>query len=590
MTNLPELLQQIGRFYKDATRSYLLSLGQVEGDDDDEDGLYDKMVEGARQVSDPDVADQILLLSKMYKKALEVNGGFNLVNQGIDNLVNMLEMENEDEQSAVEDLLNEVSHDLRQRAKTAAPDDETVMQALKNARDQHYRGVEEGMEEPSAYEVEMEQFPGGAGGTHDPYGGVGPEEAKTKGRGFFMQTRSYKDWANSYENERQRFVHELTAPELQLSREGREARKNTGIRNNMAALVKVLEEMTKLTLEATTLENELSGAPDPAKEAQLDQIRQALQEGQRKRIALKSSLRTHQYAEQNKSLAEELKAADTKEKLLIEQKIKLNELMMSHDRGKGEEAKWRRVLINSISGGRSIPQEQVERLLGKIQEGAAKKTKATDLYRQKAEQVAGIKGLTGPVRERQVGQEGAFGKRNKYNLNILPLDGLIEHLTQRLATERIVVKQKITDKMKKAQQDPAVLKPLMDDIAKAATKKDKAAFLTASQRLRAKMTEFKNLQPEVVQYVISLRSSKFLYGFRDRSKKIGEWIGSPLEPEQVSFIDDTIRNGKKLIEFYRNLKVQHPLLGSPAGSTHYKPPTEIIENIVKNLEGAKYGS
>jgi hypothetical protein len=582
MTNLPELLQQIGRFYKGATHAFLQSLAAPE---DEEEGLYDKMVEAARQVSDPDIADQILLLAKMYRKAVEVGGGFNLVNQGIDNLVNMLEMEDEEEQSSVEDLLNEVSHDLRQRAKTAAPDDEAVMMALKNARDQHYRGVEEGMEEPSAYEVEMEQFPGGAGGTHD------PEEAKTKGRGFYHQTRNYKDWIQSYENERQRYLHDLTAPELQLSRTGQEARRNTAARNNLMELVKILAEMGVLKQEEATLEADLQAAPDPAKETRLAQVKQELGGKQDRRIVLKKSLAKHQYAQQNKTLADEVKTAtDPKEKFLAEQKMKLNELMMSPDRGKGEEAKWRRVLINSMSEGRSIPPEQVERLSQKIQEGAAKKRRATDVYRQKAEQVAGKKGLTGPVRERQVGQFGEFGKRNRYNFDILPLDGLIEHLTQRLATERIVVKQKVTDKMKKTQQDPATLKPFMDDVAKAATKKDKTAFLAATQRLKAKMTEIKNVQPEVVQYVISLRSSKFLYGFRDRAKRIGEWIGTDLEPEQVSFIDDTIREGKKLISFYRNLSVKHPLLGTPTGTTHYKPPTEIIEKIVKNLEGAKYGS
>jgi hypothetical protein len=529
------------------------------------------------------------LIAEMYKKAIEV-GGYNFVNKGVSNLVNMLDDEDDEEQMAVEDLLNKVSKDLRARAKaTPLGDTDTALEALKKVKnDFNTRLISEDMEQSgSLFEEGLEH--GEVGGDFDQTGGVSQEVGATKGRGYRVERRSYKDWAQSYEDERQRFEHELTVPELQLSRTGLEARRNTATRSNLHELVNLLGYMSTLTREAIQLENDLQAAPDPTKQARLEEIRQELKDDQNRRLSLKKSLRNYQFTQQNKSLQEEVKAARPEDKLLIELRMKLNDLMMSPDRGKDVEAKWLRAWINSISGGHSIPPEQVERVKQRIQEGAARKTKATFMWRQRAEQVAGIKGIKGPVRERQVGQHGEFGKRNQYNLNILPLDGLIVHLTQRLATERIVVKQKVTDKMKKAQQDPAILKPFMDDVAKAATKKDKSDLLAAAQRLKAKMTEYKNIQPEVVQYVISLRSSKFMYSFRDRAKQVGEWIGKPLEPEQASFIDDTIREGHKLISFYKNLKVKHPILGGPPGSTHYNPPTEIIEKIVKSLEGAKYG-
>lgn len=601
MADLSSLIKKINNFYKGAAGSYLKALGAPPTsyympDEPEEDlgsdvgdvGLYPKIMDAAQHISDADVRDEVLMIGELYKKALEVGGGYNFINKAVSNLVNLLDDEDDDEQMAVEDLMNEISRDLRTRAKsTPTGDSDEAIKAIRAAKDEIDRRLiaEDLEEEVTPYEAGLSKEP--ASTLQEAFPIAGDIEAGGK-RGWGIEGRTYKDWAKSYENERQRFVHELTAPELQLSRTGLEARTNTAARNNLQELVDVLGQMVSLTTQATQLEAELQAAPDDTKQKQLEEVRQNLQRLQGRRMSLKKNLRRYQYDQQIKSLQEDLGSARSdQEKFLISQKIKLNELRKSPDKGKDEETKWLKVLINSMSGGNALPPDQIAKIQQKIQEGAAKKTKATQLWREKAEQVAALKGTVGPIRERQVGESGAFGKRNQYNFDALPLDGLVEHLTQRLATERVVVKQKVTDKMKKAQQDPAGLKPYMDDVAKAATKKDKTAFLAATQRLKQRMTEFKNVQPEVVSYVISLRTSKFFYNFRDRVKKIGEWIGQPIDPEQVNFIDDTIRDGQKLASYYKGLKIK-PLSG-PDRSTHYKPPTEIIEKIVKNLEGAKYG-
>lgn len=605
MTNLLSLIEKITHFYKTAASSYLKTLGQAEygmPEDPEADeadlGLYDDIMDAARQIADVDVLSEVLLIAELYKKALEIGGGFNAVNKAISNLVNMMDDEDNEEQMAVEDLMNKVSRDLRNRAKaTPMGDSDEAVKALRQVKDEiNTRLISEDLEpEQTPFEAGMEGEV-----VFDPTGGVSPEVGKAKGRGYRVETRSFKDWAQSYENERQRYEHELTAPELQLSRTGLEARRNASSRNNLKELVSLLSQMVELTKEATRLETELQAVPDPDKQARLETVRNELRKMQSRRIGLKKNLRNYQYDQQVKSLTEEAAAARTpQEKFLLEQRIKLTELMMSPDRGKAEEAKYRRMLINSMTGGHAIPPEQVARIQAKIQEGAAKKRKATQLYREKAEQVAAQKGTKETIKTREELLEGGAraprrglgaGRIHDYDFDLAGLEGLITHLTQRMATERIVVKQKITDKLKKAQQDATSLKPFMDDLAKAATKKDRTAFLASAQRLRTKMDEFKNVQPEMVQYVISLRTSKFFYSFRDKAKQIGEWLGQPMSAEQVSFIDDTIREGRRLVDFYKSLKVKPITPGWAERTTHYKPPTEIIEKIVKNLEGIKYGS
>lgn len=604
MPDFSNLIKKINQFYKGATGSYFNSLAQSEGggsyvmpdepgdDEVDEEadesnlGLYPKIVEAARKIENVDISTEVQLIAELYKKALQQGSGFNYVNRAVSNIVNLLDDEDNEEQMAVEDLMNEISRDLRNRAKLAPADNEATLRSLQQVKNEfNNRMISEEMEpEVSPYEAGLTGEV-----VFDPTGGVSPEVAKSKGRGYRFEHRTYKDWVKSFEDERDRFLHELEAPELQLSRTGLEARRNTATRSNLNELVGALNKLVELKKLENRLETDLQVAPNPNAEAKIEEVRQEIRNLQTRRYALKKNLRYHQYEQENQSLKEGLAGAAGQQKVLLEAKIRLNDLMMSQDRGKDEEAKWLRVLINSMSLGHSIPIEQLQKFEERIQAGAQKKRKATDLWRQRAEQVAALKGTVGPVRERQVGEVGTFGKRNKYNWDILPLDGLVSHLTQRLATERIVVKQKITDKLKKAQKDSTALKPFMDDVAKAATKKDKSGLLAASKRLKDKMEEFKNVQPELVQYVISLRTSKFFYNFRDRVKLIGSWIGNPLEGEQVSFIDDTIREGKKIADYYKNLKIKPITPGWAERTTHYKAPIEIIEKIVKNLEEIKYG-
>src|SRR3546814_153383 len=93
--------------------------------------------------------------------------------------------------------------------------------------------------------------------------------------------------------------------------------------------------------------------------------------------------------------------------------------------------------------------------------------------RQRSLDLARLKNQFGrPTYTKEQRQSGLAGL-NTYDFTTITLPGLLVHLNQGLATQRKVLKDKITDKLIKAKQDPKILKPFLDNVAKAATKKDK---------------------------------------------------------------------------------------------------------------------
>lgn len=614
---LPSLLKRINNFY-------LQSIAQAEtyvSPDDEEDeietpdpelGWYPNLINASQKIMDPSIAEEVHLIAELYKRTLELNQGFNFVYKAISNFINLIDEDDEGEQRSVENLLNEVSKDLRNRMKVAGTlgkeDSPSILQALKQTKDTFDRQTIEEETSGTGYgggEAVYESGEEGSGlteyeetakETFDLTGGVGGEVAAKKGRGYHFQTKSFKDWIKSYQSEQERLEHDKKDPNLYLARTGVEARHNASVRSNIDEMINNLKLMQDQTKQAIELENQLALAPDESTENKLTELRVSIKDLQQRRTQLKTSLRGHHIEQKTQELENEFKEARSNtDKFLLQQKIELQQLMKSPDKGKGEELKLRRQLINAMSGGNALGEQTKISLMQKIQEAADKKTKSNKLYRQKAEQVAQQKGTTSVIKTRDELLEGGtraprkglgHGVIHDYKLDQVALEGLITHLTQRLATERVVVKQKVTDKMKKAQQDPAQLKPYMDDVAKAATKKDKTALITAVKRMKQKMIDFKNVQPELIQYVISLRSSKFFYGFRDKINTIYNWLKTPAEITdiQISFINDTIKDGEKLIEFYKGLKISPITPGWTERSTHYKPPTEIIFNIVNNLK------
>lgn len=601
-------------------------------------GLYEQIVNASKEILNPEVSDTIRILAEMFRKTVEMNDGFNFIYRTIDGIKTDLDPE-EPEQVNVENLLNHVQDTISDRADR--PDSSAAMRALQQAASDAKRtiaaedaerrkqqGTEEepeGTDEVSPYEAAMMGDTSGFGGGEEPAeegfggeendkgvfdmtGGVNPEQAREgKGRGYTQfQPHSYKDWAQVYATEKASYEKQMNAPEMMLSTTGIIARHHTGIRTSLKELVGVLDDLQNLTKEAIKIEQQIlveTEVAHPAEEKRFEEIKTALREKEHRRLMLKKNIKKFYQGIQLKELEKDKTEAtkNPRQKFLLDQKIELQKLRMSGDRGIGEESKQLKILIDSLTSDPNLSQELIKRQLTNIQKAHELTKKVTTWHRDLALQRAKTKGTKEPIRtrdelidERVRAPKSGLGKGriHEWNLATTALDGLIVHLTQRLATERVVVKQKVTDELEAKQK--AELKPFMDDVAKAATKaaspaatqREKGLLLEATKRLNQQMVKFVDVQPEMVQYLISLRSSKFLYRFRDHIKVISGLMSKPgtMPPEQQeAIIQDAIVNGRKLSAFYKNLEIKSITPGASVRNTYYKAPTEVIDNIVNIL-------
>lgn len=585
MTKQDILLQIINDFYKRAINAYYLSsMGQSAGhympDDPEEDDeifsptnkiqseAYDELVQIAHQVNDPGLASELALLAEIYGKAIEINGGWNSINKAISNIINMyLDDEDNPQQEAVEDVLNEVVKDLRLRAGGQAalskPDSPQIISQLKEVKNDYNKNtVEEEIDDLSKWQEN-------AVSTFDYTGGVGVEDAgKGTGRGYSTRTGFVaKDWVQSTENERERYIGELANV------------KDPATKAKIEKLIQVLSKLKGLLAEEMKITDTLALIePDPELISRLDKVKEEISALKKERSILKSGIRNFEIEQDLVKLISDFQnETDPVKKMIIEQQIALHNLSLSTDVGKKKERNWRNVFIKSLLSGDTNP-DNIARFNNRIDEAAALKTKIQVVRKEEAAKLRKVKKN---VYDPETGEK-LF---NKYDWDSIDLDGLVTHLQQRLATERITVKALITDSLKKDPATKELFKPFLDNVAKAANKKDKAGLLKAVKELKEKMQQTEKTLPSVVQYVISVRSSKFFYKFRDEIKSLNKsgLLDKPtLEPQEASVVKNIIDNGNKLRSYYRNLSIK--TLDNKIKNTYYGPITEVIDLIVNRLE------
>jgi len=131
------------------------------------------------------------------------------------------------------------------------------------------------------------------------------------------------------------------------------------------------------------------------------------------------------------------------------------------------------------------------------------------------------------------------------------LDGLLTHLQQRIATQKIVVKQSITDKLL-ANKD-SMFKPQLDAIEKAKEANDTVALTAATKELNKAMSAYADQQNEVKVYVE--HSLKFK-AYKDQVKELNKlgWLDSGVPEEAKPAVQALIDNGKELCMNYQQVK------------------------------------
>jgi hypothetical protein len=146
------------------------------------------------------------------------------------------------------------------------------------------------------------------------------------------------------------------------------------------------------------------------------------------------------------------------------------------------------------------------------------------------------------------------------------LEGLLTHLQQRIATQKIVVKQTITDKLL-ANKD-AMFSQQLDAVEKAKIANDTAALTVATKELAKAMNAYAEQQNEVKVYVDhSLRFKSF----RDQIKELNKlgWLDAGVPQEAKPALQSLIDTGNELCSTYKDVKFFKTLVESTYHIVNY---------------------
>jgi hypothetical protein len=609
MTFLPSIFKRIDDFCKIAEFYDLISMAAP-----DDNALYTELVSASRQVVNPEVSYTLEILADMYRKALDINGGFNVLYKTIEGIVQDLDPE-EDESEQVEDLLNKIGSSIRVRARQ--PDSQQAMRELQKAASEAKRRLaeqvpdvpedEEREDQTSAYEAalmgdyetpeKMFEEEGGVA-KFDPTAGMKPEDAgQGKGRGYSVGKKyTYKDWAEIYAREKEKYNHDLNGADNMVTRAVRTARTNDNVRANLESLIGVLDQLEKLTKEALQIEHKLlleTEIPHPQEEKRIAEISRQLRVLEHQRGALKRRLSSYYKEAGLENLQkQEAAATDLRMKRVLQQKIKLQELRLSGSKGYGKESVERQKLIDSLTADPNLSDEEVRKQEANIQQAAQFTNKMTRAMfdrklTEKKMQEAG-RGIV-PMRDPTGGRGGG---QAKYWKSLYQVDYDKATYPVLLKRFRDLNNTIVSDAKKYVVRpneygDPALI-PYVEALSAAIKKKDNAAKFTAINNLKQAIRQTLVAGPSLRGYLWAIRLAphfkaieEFLYNIKNKQDEQGAW---KLNEAERATLRQAVSQLTRMSEIYTKY---FPKKAGRYGRSHYLTSVEfypkLIEYIQKNI-------
>lgn len=564
MTYIPNLIKKIDDFCSLADSLTRLKRvaqdyrgGYVSPDDpEDEDeeipgegdrfGLYQSIVGAANSISNEandyeneDVANELLLIAELYKKAIEINGGYtqvkNAMNVALSNIDSLIDDGSLDEgvRDIAENIIEEAASDLRTRSKTSISqqmDEPTAIKELK-AVQQAFNSQEARQEMEGQKSVYEKGKPG----------------AET---GHGIAARVPPETPQKYAREIERLQDSLANdPNL----------RNETSRAYVSALVNALKGLVAQIPLTIAAKDQLKVTPDDpevqakfqAAEAKLSEFRAARRDLTRR---LNDFLRDKEI--------EALKARMSKPGLSGQEiawwaaKIKLEALRKSQDLKKGRQIKLLKDLINST--GRidkdgdydplNIPDEMKKKLIEGIDreenyQGDRKSKKAYD--RELTQQRAKEEGRAVPAE--RAPQRGGWGEgeHQQKDFSRTTLPGFVTRLGTGINTAVDSARRYIASVKEGGVPE---LKPSVDKVSAAIRKGDNAAKYQAISDLKADIAKYvaeAKLKNEVmIGYEITIRLLPFFRKIEAALGKIVTFQGSDgtwlLQPDEQRFIQETM--------------------------------------------------
>lgn len=604
MTYLPSLIKKIDDFcsladsltrLKRIAQDY--SGGYVSPDDPEDEespggdipggpGLYQDIIGAANSINgqnedngdNQDVANELFLIAELYKKAIEINGGYsqvkNAMNVALSNIDSLIDDGGLDENARdiAENIIEEAASDLRQRAKVDPSKQLPEQVAIRELKAvQQAFNSQEARQEMEGQKSVYEKGKPGAETGHGIAARVPPETPQKYGREIERLQDSLANDPNLRNETSRGYVSQLV--------------------NALKGLVAQIpitiaaKDKLKVTPDDKAAQQEFQEA-----EAKLTELRNIRRDMTRK---LNDFLRDKEIeALQQKMLKPGL---TDQEKAWWGAKIKLEALRKSQDLKKGRQIKLLKDLINST--GRldkdgdydplNIPDDQKRKLIEGIDQEenyqGQKVSKVSYDEKQSLERRQ-EHGALGDIVRRQKGRRGG-GKEdsrlNQYDLDAATFNGLLDKLNEKINTSahvaRLNVTQEVDANKRKVHNG---LKTYVDAVSKAIQKKDNKAKLEAIKALKAQMVEWASRAPAIKAMARNVKWLPFFVKIKNDLVTIATWkteAGWDLNENKQAFIANVISGSQRLIQAYGRY---YQGRGAPKGTVQ---PEIAFDNTVKYL-------
>lgn len=567
MTYLPSLIKKIDDFVSLAeslTRLKKMAAPPPEtwsmpDDPEEEDealpgdefsGLYPKVMDVINEInaseSNEDIANELQLIAELYKKAIEINGGFKQVQDYIRRAMANIDMLidesdgviGEDVRDLADEVLEDLSGDLRQRAKsTVAPqaNETAALQQLKATKDA-FNSAEARAEIESQKSVYEKGKPGQETG-HT----IVRKTAETPGK---------------------------YAKEIARLRESLQTTTDQNSKNNIEYLIATLVELLETMKTVKRLEGEVKVAPDDAQTVQaFKEATTKLEQLRKQRLVYRRKLNELILKDDQTQLRRKMyETRDPREKAWLEDRIRLLDLRMNEKLlRKRDMIKALKAKINSSGTldergdfqALTLPEATQQALEEAYQAGSLKSITKTDYDRKQTIERGVEHGKRGPVPERQKGRVGGgrAGERiHNYELDNATFPGLVDKLNEKINTSAHVARLNITQTIVDKKKVHNELKPFVDRVSKAIQKKDNAAKLAAIKELKAQMKIRMDKAPAIKAMARNIRWLPFFQKVKTDLETIAGWnidADKNFDENKVALIQKTILSGRKVTDAYR---------------------------------------
>lgn len=528
-------------------------------------GLYSNIINIAASINktNEDAANELVLIATLYKKALELNGGYSyvkeLLKKAFGAITDFVGEDGTDEETGdnpiiddAENILNAVSADLTERMKTS-PGQMDSMQAEKELKvAKKAFNAEEAGAMMTAQKSVFEKGKPGAETGHN-IGPMGPAETPQQ---YALEIKRLKD---GLDNDRS----------ISLNVAPSEKSINQNIRNNMQSLIDVLVQLIKQLPLVLELEAKVKESPDDAETKEtFIKAAETLSTLRGQRRDLKQAINKYLMTKDLEGLESQyVRARDPKQKAWIEDQIRLQRVRMSSDYNKKQEIKARRALIaatgtldeneNFIS--LNPPPEMIQRLQDAITAGAAQKVSKVKYDEIQSRERAKQHGQIGEFQARRKGRRGGGSPRarlHQYDIGAASFHGLVDKLGEKINTATHVSRLAVTQINEKGRaKTHNELKPYVDALSKAIQKKNNPAKYEAIKKLKEQLVDWSSKEPAIKALEKNVRLLPYFKKYESELDLISKWK-KPDEPwnldeAQRSYIKSVLESWDKLINIYR---------------------------------------